>query len=76
MLAMSSALYACIKENPMYGINLSNPNRNLYTDGMIFSPAVPVFRNDENNYELLPKPYSVCMITAAAPNTRVLIGVS
>jgi len=49
-------------------MNKKYTNYNLYTDGMIFSPAVPVFRDDVNNYQLLPEPYAAGIITAPAPN--------
>lgn len=38
----------------------------LYTDHMIFSPAVPFFRDD--NYTLLERPWFAGIITAPAPN--------
>lgn len=38
----------------------------LYRDAMIYSPNVPVFRDDEDN--LLKQPYIVDILTAPAPN--------
>jgi hypothetical protein len=37
----------------------------LYSDAMIYSPDVPVFRGDD--HELLPSPYPASFITSAAP---------
>ncbi|MCH2045829.1 MAG: TIGR02452 family protein [Saprospiraceae bacterium] len=42
----------------------------LYTDNMIYSPHVPVFRNDNN--ELLDEPYQITIITSAAVNAGAL----
>lgn len=38
-LARESALYACIRERPMYRLNRSRDM--LYSDAMIYSPGVP-----------------------------------
>jgi uncharacterized protein (TIGR02452 family) len=65
-LARASGLYACI--NPIrtyYDANRSTPTC-LYTDHMIYSPDVPVFRDDNN--ALLDRPYQVSILTAPAPN--------
>ena len=39
----------------------------LYTDHMIYSPAVPFFRDDQ--HRLLEEPFCVSVITAPAPTT-------
>lgn len=65
-LARASGLYACI--NPlqgMYETNRSHPSC-LYTDHMIYSPDVPVFRDDAD--VLLEQPYNVTFLTAPAVN--------
>ena len=62
-LARSSALYECIRNNPMYQIQRDNYNP-LYTDYMIYSPEIPVYRADDGG--LMESPYTVAMITAAA----------
>ncbi|NEN84030.1 TIGR02452 family protein [Paenibacillus elgii] len=69
-LARSSALYPCISQmSEMY-----DHNRGLktcfYSDYMIYSPKVPVFREDRGS--LLPEPYLVSMITAPAVNAGVV----
>ena len=65
-LARSSALYHCLREVPeFYGYHRSN--RDLrYSDRVIYSPRVPVFRDDHG--DLLDEPYLTSFITAAAPN--------
>jgi uncharacterized protein (TIGR02452 family) len=67
-LARASALYSCIEESVMYDINRENNNRCLYSDYMIYSPNVPVFRDDNDN--LLESPYLVSFITAPAVNAK------
>ncbi len=66
-LARSSALYACLENNDMYAFHRGRGDP-LYTDYMIYSPAVPVFRADD--HILLLRPYTVAMITAAAVNAN------
>lgn len=69
-LAKSSGLYACIVQmTAMY-----NDNRALrsciYNDDMIYSPKVPVFRDDA--YALLDAPYLASFVTAPAVNRGAL----
>ena len=65
-LARATGLYPCIAQmQEMYEAN-RNYDSCLYTDHMIYSPAVPVFRNDED--ELLNRPYRASFITAPAVN--------
>jgi uncharacterized protein (TIGR02452 family) len=65
-LCRSSGLYACTKSKPQfYNANIMCPN-SLYTDGMIYSPKVPFFRDD--NLTFLEKPYPLSIISAPAPN--------
>jgi uncharacterized protein (TIGR02452 family) len=64
-LARSSCLYQCIRSNPMYDFHRANYDP-LYTDYAIYSPGVPVIRDDGGN--LLDKPYPIAMITCAAVN--------
>lgn len=42
----------------------------FYTDRVIHSPGVPVFRDDRGS--LLDAPYRACFLTAAAPNAGVI----
>lgn len=69
-LARSSALYPCIVQmEEMYNYN-SATKTCLYSDYMVYSPKVPVFRNDSG--ELLGSPYLVSMITSPAVNAGVV----
>ncbi|MBN1911637.1 MAG: TIGR02452 family protein [Pirellulales bacterium] len=65
-LARASALYACISPEEQYYDTNRACGTCLYTDHMIYSPLVPVFRNDVD--ELLASPYCVSMLTAPAVN--------
>lgn len=77
-LARSSCLYQCIRSNPMYAFHRANEDP-LYTDYAIYSPGVPVIRDD--NGALLDQPYAISMITCPAahasrldPDRRAEIG--
>lgn len=70
-LARASGLYASI--NPQQGYYQTNRNCGsaLYTDHLIYSPHVPVFRDDADR--LLSEPYHVSMITSPAVNAGALL---
>lgn len=69
-IARSSGLYPTIKQmNEMYDYNRKNKT-GFYSDYMIFSPKVPVFRHD-NGY-LLDKPYLLSIITSPAVNAGIV----
>jgi len=68
-LCRSSALFLSIKDSPMYEYHRDNWTP-FYSDAMIYSGDVPVFRDDEHG--LLPKPYLASFITSAAPLTKHL----
>ena len=68
-LARSSGLYACLRPNPMYAFHRARHDP-LYTDYVIYSPAVPVFRGDDG--ALLETPYTVGIITSPAVNASAL----
>jgi uncharacterized protein (TIGR02452 family) len=69
-LARASGLYASITQFPqMYDTNARFPSC-LYTDHMIYSPDVPVFRDDDD--ALLERPYPVSFVTAPAVNVGAL----
>lgn len=70
-LARSSALYACIRRSEMYPYHRNDPDC-LYSDWMIHSPAVPVFRDDATG-ALLEEPYGCTFLTAPAPNAGVVL---
>ncbi len=70
-LARSSALYACIEGRQMYAHHRQR-NDCMYTSWMIWSPDVPVFRDDESG-DLLEDPYACAFLTAPAPNAGVVL---
>jgi uncharacterized protein (TIGR02452 family) len=65
-IARSSGLYACLQTmREMYEHNRRR-STSLYSDHMIYSPGVPVFRDDDGR--LLESPYTIAIITAPAVN--------
>jgi uncharacterized protein (TIGR02452 family) len=67
-LARASALYACLAAVPeFYAHHRAEPDPR-YSDRVIYSPGVPVFRGDDG--VLLDEVYKVAFLTAAAPNAR------
>ena len=69
-LARASGLYPCIAQmQAMYDANRQFRSC-LYTDNMIYSPGVPVFRDDRD--QLLEAPYLVSFVTAPAVNAGVV----
>lgn len=69
-LARSSGLYACLDGHPMYELHQASRDP-MYTSYAIYSPDVPVFRDDDG--ALLPKPYLCSFITAPAANAKVVL---
>ncbi|MGE0431482.1 MAG: TIGR02452 family protein [Planctomycetota bacterium] len=65
-LAMRSGLFGCINGSPMYAHN-RRANDPLYSHHMIWSPRVPVFRDDDTG-ALLDEPWPCSIITAPAVN--------
>jgi uncharacterized protein (TIGR02452 family) len=69
-LARASALHACQRMAPQfYGFHRQQPDLR-YSDRVIYSPAVPVFRDDDGR--LLSRPYFASFLTAAAPNLAAI----
>lgn len=69
-LARSSGLYATLtSQMEMYEFNRRERSL-LYSDHMIYSPDVPVFRNDRGR--LLDAPYLASFITAPAVNAGAM----
>lgn len=65
-LARASGLHASISRmTEYYEANRRHPSA-LYTDHIVYSPRVPVFRDDEDR--LIDDPWCVSMITAPAAN--------
>ncbi|REE95303.1 TIGR02452 family protein [Thermomonospora umbrina] len=65
-LARSSGLYASLRAAPEFYEFHRAQGDLLYSDHLIYSPGVPVFRDDSGG--LLPEPYEVAFLTSAAPN--------
>jgi uncharacterized protein (TIGR02452 family) len=69
-VARSSALYPCLRAaGEFYAHHRAHPEL-TYSDRVIYSPAVPVFRDDQGT--LLNGPYPVTFLTAAAPNRAAI----
>jgi uncharacterized protein (TIGR02452 family) len=67
-LCRASSLYACLKSKPQfYNDNLLSEDT-CYTDGMLYSPKVPFFRDHHNSF--LEEPLELSIITAPAPNNN------
>nr|5ZDA_A Chain A, poly ADP-ribose glycohydrolase [Deinococcus radiodurans R1 = ATCC 13939 = DSM 20539] len=67
-LCRGSGLYFSLtspQAEPYYAVNRQSHSA-LYTDHLIYSPQVPIFRDDAG--QLLPAPVPVNIITAPAPN--------
>ncbi|MGY4923247.1 TIGR02452 family protein [Streptomyces sp. 900105755] len=69
-LCRASALYTCVREAAAYYDHHRAHRDPFYTDRVIHSPAVPVFRDDRG--ALLAEPYRAGFLTAAAPNAGVI----
>lgn len=65
-LSRASGLYSCIAPMETYYQTNRHWSSCLYTDYMIYSPAVPVFRDDDD--ELLENFYTAPIVTAPAVN--------
>jgi uncharacterized protein (TIGR02452 family) len=69
-LARASSLYPCLTANmEMYEFNRQQRTQ-LASDWMIYSPKVPVFRNDDASF--LDEPYYVTFLTSPAVCVRGL----
>ena len=69
-LARSSSLYPCLtKHKKMYDYNRKSRST-FYSDYMIYSPEVPVFRNDDGS--LIQNPYLATFMTSPAVNAGIL----
>ncbi|MFE9600218.1 TIGR02452 family protein [Streptomyces hokutonensis] len=70
-LCRASALYTCLLEARGFYDHHRAHRDPFYTDRVIHSPAVPVFRDDRGR--LLDEPYTAGFLTAAAPNAGVVL---
>ncbi|GHH17374.1 TIGR02452 family protein [Streptomyces lanatus] len=69
-LCRASALYTCLLGVREFYDHHRAHRDAFYTDRVIHSPGVPVFRDDRGG--LLDEPYTVGFLTAAAPNAGVV----
>ncbi|NEA67696.1 TIGR02452 family protein [Streptomyces sp. SID12488] len=69
-LCRASALYACLTEVREFYDHHRTHRDPFYTDRVIHSPGVPVFRDDRGR--LLDDPYTAGFLTSAAPNAGVV----
>ncbi|WP_326625423.1 MULTISPECIES: TIGR02452 family protein [unclassified Streptomyces] len=69
-LCRGSALYATLLRAPDYYARHRAERSAFYTDRVIHSPGVPVFRDDRGR--LLDTPYTVGFLTSPAPNAGVI----
>ncbi|WP_326574372.1 TIGR02452 family protein [Streptomyces sp. NBC_00487] len=70
-LCRASALYTCVREARAFYDHHRTHRDPFYTDRVIHSPAVPVFRDDRGT--LLDTPYTAGFLTSAAPNASVVL---
>jgi uncharacterized protein (TIGR02452 family) len=69
-LARCSGLYECLRNKPMYYNQNILCEDTYYTDGIIYSPQVPFFRDE--HLLLLEKPFFLSIISAPAPNISAM----
>ncbi|GLF92809.1 TIGR02452 family protein [Streptomyces yaizuensis] len=69
-LCRASALHATLLEIPEYYAHHRADRSPFYSDRVIHSPAVPVFRDDRGT--LLDTPFTVGFLTSPAPNAGVI----
>jgi uncharacterized protein (TIGR02452 family) len=69
-LARASSLYACLEGRSMYSLHRSRGDA-LYTDYVIYSPTVVVFRDGDG--QLLETPFTCSFLTAPAPNAGAIL---
>ncbi|MFE6760849.1 TIGR02452 family protein [Streptomyces sp. NPDC057689] len=69
-LCRASALYATLLRVPDFYAHHRAERSVFYTDRVIHSPGVPVFRDDRGR--LLDTPYTVGFLTSPAPNAGVI----
>ncbi len=69
-LARATGLYACLKAKFEFYAHHRDGETAAYSDRVIFSPDVPVFRDDAG--ALLETPWTCSLITAAAVNAAAI----
>jgi uncharacterized protein (TIGR02452 family) len=74
-IARSTALYHTLIQHPEFYEENKRSQRNdigLYLDYAIYSPGVPVIRNDRGDW--LDEPYTMSVVTSPAPNRSAILG--
>lgn len=71
-LCRGSALHTCLSAVPEFYAEHRKDRSPFYSDRVIHSPGVPVFRDDEGGW--LDEPYRAAFLTCAAPNAGVIAG--
>lgn len=69
-IARASGLYNCLLRAPEYYKVHRGMKSCLYTDNMIYSPGVPIIKDEEGR--LLEQPVTAAIITSAAVNAGVV----
>ena len=69
-IARSSALYPCLRAAGEFYAYHRAHSELTYSDRVIYSPGVPVFRDDKAAF--LTEPYPVTFLTVAAPNLSAI----
>ena len=73
-IARSSALYHTLIQHPEYyeeNKRSQKDNIGIYLNYAIYSPDVPVIRNDQGDW--LDEPYTTSVVTSPAPNRRAIL---
>ncbi|CAM5669646.1 TIGR02452 family protein OS=Streptomyces tendae OX=1932 GN=GUR47_03945 PE=4 SV=1 [Streptomyces tendae] len=70
-LCRASALYTCLLRAPEFYDHHRAHRDPFYTDRVVHSPGVPVFRDDRGR--LLDEPFTAGFLTSAAPNAGVVL---
>jgi uncharacterized protein (TIGR02452 family) len=70
-IGRSSALYSCQTAAGEFHAFHRRQGDLRYSDRVIYSPGIPVFRTDDG--ALLEEPYTVSFLTAAAPNFGAIV---
>ena len=63
-LCRASGLFACLRDDAMYAYHRERADV-LYTDYVLYTPRVPVFRDEDGR--LLEEPWPLAFLTSAAP---------
>ncbi len=70
-LARATALYPCLVQMPQIYEQNRRLNSPLFTDDMVYSPQVPVFRDDDDL--LLNEPFYTSIVTSPAVRANAIV---